>query len=578
MKFPKKMITVLGILLLVSVPSLSVLAADEPLGVGSTVRSFAEANMSESGVPGMVFVMVDADGVAVTETFGEAEISSGRPMTPDTPLRLGSISKPVTAALALELAADGKLSLDVPVDDYLDVDLTDRYGRASTLRQLLQHRGGYPDAFLASHHLDAADATGLQEWVLGLSGRSLRPGVVASYSSVGYTLAGAAMEGALGADFAALADANLFEPLGMASATFELPVPGDVAVGYSWDGTSFDPYPLDTTDLVPGAGLTATGNDMALFMQALLTEDSPLSDATRDTLLAPAGPYPGLRSYTTGLTEWRYENRSALYHEGNGIGTVSRLTLLPDEGVAFFTSVNGEALVGAGNPSSQNLFIRDLHQTLVEEFYPGPFGFEDVPVAQGNGQIVDPRPGTYIPTRTDTGSVLRLEALLSQLSVGEGTDGMVFYRDSDGMYYSTKGGTSSFREAFWWEATQVNLALVAGSAVVAIAGTVFALNRARGSLRWLTAITGAMSAGFVALLGYGMANVDAMELFTGTPIFILMAQLAIAGAAIAASALGVSLIASSQKQPASIAAAVVAVVAAAAALTVWSWAWQVFPI
>ena len=69
----------------------------------------------------------------------------------------------LTAALGLELAADGHIDLDVPVDTYLDVDLTDRYGPASTLRQLLQHRGGYPDAFVGSHHLEDEDAHDLGE-------------------------------------------------------------------------------------------------------------------------------------------------------------------------------------------------------------------------------------------------------------------------------------------------------------------------------------------------------------------------------------------------------------------------------
>ncbi len=578
MRNSRKTIAALGLLALMVLPGLQAVAAEGPSGIDEAVRTFATAEMDASGVPGLVFVMVDADGIVIAEAFGLADVTSGREMTIDTPLRMGSISKPITAALGFELAAHGHLDLDVPVDTYLDVDLTDRYGPASTVRQLLQHRGGYPDAFVGSHHLDEEDAHLLDEWVRNLADRSFAPDVVASYSSVGYTLAGAAMAGAMDMEFAEVARSGLFEPLGMATATFHQPAPDDVAIGYSWDSSGFTPYPIDTPDLVPGAGLIATGNDIARFMSALLAEDSPISQTTRDGLLTPAGPYPGLRAYTTGLTEWRYENRSALYHEGNGIGTSNRITILPDEGVGFYTAVNGESMVGTGDPSPQTGFMRNLHEMLVEEFYPGPSRFDVAPTVDGRGQTIDAQPGVYLPSRLDTGGVLRLEALVSQFSLDTDADGWVFYEGPDTVTYATRGGTGSYREAAWWERMSFNLLLIGGSLLFVVTGSVVAVRRARGTVRWLTIATGGLVTAFIVSLGYGLTTVEVMELFTGLPAPIRTAQIAIAGAVVSATALVVTLVTRRRDTPTRMGAASGAVILGTAVLGVWAWVWHVLPV
>ena len=578
MRNASKTIAVLGLLALVFLPGLGAIAAEGPSGLEEAVRTFATEEMDASGVPGLVFVMVDADGTVIAEAFGLADATTGREMTIDTPLRMGSISKPITAALGLELAAHGHLDLDVPVDTYLDIDLTDRYGPASTLRQLLQHRGGYPDAFVGSHHLEEEDAHDLDEWVRNLADRSFAPDVVASYSSVGYTLAGAAMAGAMGGEFPEVAHSSLFEPLGMSTATFRQPAPDDIAIGYSWNSSGLAPYPIDTPDLVPGAGLIATGNDIARFMGALLAEDSPLSQSTRDGLLTPAGPYPGLRAYTTGLTEWRYENRSALYHEGNGIGTSNRMTILPDEGVAFYTAVNGESMVGTGDPSPQTGFMRNLHEMLVERFYPGPSSFDAAPTADGSGQTIDARPGVYVTTRLDTGSVLRLEALVSQFSIDTDADGTVFYQGPDDVTYATKGGTGSYRQAAWWETTIFNIALIGVSLFMVVAGSVVAIRRTRGAMRWLTIATGGLVTAFIVSLGYGLTTVEVMKLFTGLPAPIRTAQIAIAGAIVSATALMVTMVTRRRDMPTRVVAASSVVTLGTVALGVWAWVWQVIPV
>jgi CubicO group peptidase (beta-lactamase class C family) len=60
------------------------------------------------------------DGVPIySNAAGWKDIASGQPMTVDTPVRIASMTKPITAVAAMMLVQEGKLGLDDPVADYL---------------------------------------------------------------------------------------------------------------------------------------------------------------------------------------------------------------------------------------------------------------------------------------------------------------------------------------------------------------------------------------------------------------------------------------------------------------------------
>jgi CubicO group peptidase (beta-lactamase class C family) len=60
------------------------------------------------------------DGVAIySNAAGWKDIASEQPMTVDTPVRIASMTKPITATAAMILIQEGKLGLDDPVADYL---------------------------------------------------------------------------------------------------------------------------------------------------------------------------------------------------------------------------------------------------------------------------------------------------------------------------------------------------------------------------------------------------------------------------------------------------------------------------
>lgn len=99
----------------------------------------------ECGAPGISACVVRADGASLALASGWADRETRAPMTPATLLLAGSVGKTFFGALALELAREGELDLDEPIERRLGsrawfAKLPN--ARDITARMLLQHTSG----------------------------------------------------------------------------------------------------------------------------------------------------------------------------------------------------------------------------------------------------------------------------------------------------------------------------------------------------------------------------------------------------------------------------------------------------
>ena len=76
--------------------------------------------MRASGTPGIAVVVVRGDRVDFARGFGVADVETGAPMRTDLLVQIGSVTKPMTAALVLALAQEGRLDAAAPVGRYVD--------------------------------------------------------------------------------------------------------------------------------------------------------------------------------------------------------------------------------------------------------------------------------------------------------------------------------------------------------------------------------------------------------------------------------------------------------------------------
>ena len=323
--------------------------AQEPLPLDAkTVDAFVAAEMARQGLVGASVALVQHGKLTLAKGYGLAQRTPGRPVTPDTPFAIGSLTKQFTAACVLLLAEDGKLSVQDPVSKYLPA-LT----RAGDVRllDLLNHVSGYRDFY----PLDYVDREMRQpttpDAVLGRYGAmplDFAPGTRWSYSNTGYLILGRIVEKVSGEPLGAFLQRRIFKPLGMAHT-------GMAAEQSAWGYTRFAlgaPEPATPE----GAGWMFASGDLLSTASDLAKWDLALMDGK---LLSPAS----LRLMTT--PRLLADGSSTGYGCGLEIGAVGGGAVWTHTGeVSGFVSLNGLA------PASRSALIVLTNSDYAET---GPF-------------------------------------------------------------------------------------------------------------------------------------------------------------------------------------------------------------
>ena len=145
-------------------------------------------------------VAIHHDGATIAGEIGELEVNTGRRVTRGAAFPVGSMTKYVTATVAMILVADGDVDPDAPIADYV-AELGD-LGAVINLRQLLSHTSGLLAEVPGA---EGASTLTLRRYVTDKIGRNnlvLQPGVGFSYSNPGYGLAGRLIETVTGMSWA----------------------------------------------------------------------------------------------------------------------------------------------------------------------------------------------------------------------------------------------------------------------------------------------------------------------------------------------------------------------------------------
>lgn len=232
------------------------LSAAEPVArLREELAPLIPAAQAQLGAPGLSLVLADRSQLLWCEGFGVAAAGSARPVTPHTRCRAGSLAKPLTAAAILSLTEAGRLDIDLSLDDLLpELRIRTRDGGGDppiTPRAILCHHAGLPTDIAKGMWTDRPFATVLEQLLEEYL--AFPPGLVFSYSNVGYSLLGVLIERASGQPFAAHLGQRLLLPLGMERTRFAArpAADPDQALGHR-DGVPLDPLPI--RDL-PACGL-----------------------------------------------------------------------------------------------------------------------------------------------------------------------------------------------------------------------------------------------------------------------------------------------------------------------------------
>ena len=228
------------------------------------VKQFKEKN----GIPGLsIAVMIDGR-VVWSEGFGYANLECQTPASPQTQYRIGSVTKLFTATAAARLFEDGQLDLDAPVQKY--VPQFPEKDSPITIRQLAGHLGGVRH-YRGNEFFNTTRYPNLTEALKRFKDDPLlhEPGSKYAYSSFGYVLLGAALEGASQKSFTEILQEKVFAPLGMRATAADFPeniiLNRSGFYSRSRDNTIQNGPATDISDRLPAGGYLSSAEDLARF-------------------------------------------------------------------------------------------------------------------------------------------------------------------------------------------------------------------------------------------------------------------------------------------------------------------------
>ena len=191
--------------------------------IDKEMDAFLQAHLATGQFMGAVLV-ARGDEVLHRAGYGMANLELDVPMTPESVLRIASVTKQFTAAAILQLQDQGLLDVHDPVSRYLP-DYP--HGDEITLHQLLNHSSGTPDfETLLESGPGFRQAISLEAMMATFSDLPLDfpPGSQYSYSNSGYVVLTAILEKLTSQRYADYMAERFFVPLGMTATGYDDPL------------------------------------------------------------------------------------------------------------------------------------------------------------------------------------------------------------------------------------------------------------------------------------------------------------------------------------------------------------------
>jgi len=343
-------------------PAPPVDSAIPPAKIAEVEKLIGDA-MTRLGIPGLSAAVVTEQKLRWSAAYGTADLENFVPAKSTTVYRLASVTKPITATAVLQLVEAGKVGLDAPIQRYVPAFPAKQW--PVTVRNLLSHQSGIRNWTDEEFHNTRRYASIADSLVIFKDDPLLfEPGSRTQYTSLGYNLLGAVVEGVSGRPFLEYLHDRVFVPAGMDAARGDdvRAIIPNRAAGYQMTsgGELLNSPVSDTSNRTAGGGLVATAEDVARFAIAF----------QRGVLLKPATAQAAfgrqrtrdrrLTGYGLGWIVGDDGNRREIYHTGGQPRVSTVLYMVPRSGVAVALLCN---LEGVSNPLLE--LAREVAATLL---------------------------------------------------------------------------------------------------------------------------------------------------------------------------------------------------------------------
>ncbi|MFX1346078.1 MAG: serine hydrolase [Promethearchaeota archaeon] len=322
--------------------------------------------MSKHSVPGLSVSVVKDNEILFERGFGYRNLDTLAPMTKNTLVGIGSISKSFTAIAILQLQEKGLLNIENPIIQYFPW-FPQNPQKPVLLKHLLSHSTGLPalDGTILEmlHHIKrhinftpVLNRSDLEWYIKNAENERLfDPIEQFFYNNDMYTLIGYLIEDLTGKKFVEYMREHILKPLGMDRTTYSSEEVNndslnDVSTGYAIKEKKTLVFTHPYSEFLNAAGgILSSAHEMTNYIKFILQKGKYdgnilLREDTMDLLWQPLIRSPITSGkdmyYCLGWNKGQFFGKSLIQHGGGLFSSTARLSILPEDNLGVFAIEN----------------------------------------------------------------------------------------------------------------------------------------------------------------------------------------------------------------------------------------------
>ena len=325
-------------------------------------------SLKSTNAPGAAVLVVRNGRTVFRRGYGVTDLRTLRKIDERTNFRLASFTKQFTAACIMLLVRDGKLHYDDHLTDLFPE--FPAYGKAITVRNLLNHTSGLPDYedILMEQYpntpkekipqiLDAGVLKLLEQQTSG----KFPAGAKWEYSNSGYAVLAMIVQKVSGKPFGQFLEERIFTPLKMTNTLAYEKGKNEVtnrAYGHTQKGNGWQETDQSATSAVLGdGGIYSSLDDLAKWDRAI-RDYTLFTAAEMQPALTPVQPREAsVVSYGFGWFLDPHHGRKRMFHDGETVGFRTTIQRFPDDGLTIIVLANR----ADANPEQLALNVADVY-------------------------------------------------------------------------------------------------------------------------------------------------------------------------------------------------------------------------
>ncbi|KAA6438563.1 beta-lactamase family protein [Dyadobacter flavalbus] len=359
-------------------------------GLEAKIDGIVKPHIDKTEAAGMAIGVFKNHKPLFHKAYGFADLELDVKLPINASFEIGSVTKQFTGVAILQLAEQGKITLDDDIEKYLDFNTRNR---KVTIRQLLSHTSGIkgytelPSFEMLSVQKHSRD-THLR--IVEKEQFDFEPGEALIYNNTGFFMLGLIIEKVSGMSYEEYVKKNLFDKAQMTNSYYcsEQKITKNRAHGYdkAEKGLVRAAY-LDHTWPFSAGSLCSTVEDLEKWNNAL-HHGKILNKKSYNEFLTPVSLNDDtVTRYAKGITVTNWKGKRLVEHGGGINGFLSQNSYFPDEDVSIIVLINTTS-VGAREVADKiaDLVLKDFQFNEPVQFRDDLTKFTGSYKGRGRGQ------------------------------------------------------------------------------------------------------------------------------------------------------------------------------------------------